>query len=224
MYPEAGAGKTFLRYDVLVWSKSHQAKQLFHYFSSIVIDHLSNYHSEVSGNNVGVAHIYFSYKEQGSQGLSNILGSLIKQLYQQLPRLPQLPSHLEHLTNDGGTPSREDLFLALVQASKSFFQIFIVFDALDECDRLAQRQTLLPMLRRMGESGFRIFMTSRRYADDIEDSFRNVPCIEIIAHDDDIKSYISERINAYPSAKRMIQAAGLEDEVVSRLVRAAGGM
>jgi hypothetical protein len=108
--------------------------------------------------------------------------------------------------------------------SKSFDQKFIVFDALDECDRQTQRQTLLPMIHRMGEIGFRIFMTSRRYADDIEDSFRNAPSIEIIAHDDDIKSYIHEKIDADPPAKKRIQAAGLYDEVISHLIRAAGGM
>jgi hypothetical protein len=80
------------------------------------------------------------------------------------------------------------------------------------------------MLHRMGESGFRVFMTSRRYADDIEETFRNVPSIDIVAHDDDIKSYIYEILDVYPSAKRMIKKSGLEDEVVSRLVRAAGGV
>jgi hypothetical protein len=179
---------------------------------------------EASSNNVGVAHIYFNYKEQGSQGISNILGSLIKQICQQLPQLSQLPPQLENLTSGGRTPSEEELFLALVEMSKKFFQTYLVFDALDECDREIQRETLLPMLHRMGENGFRVFMTSRRYADDIEERFRNVPSIEIVAHDDDIKSYIYERLGAYPSAKRMIKVAGLEDEVVSRLARAAGGM
>jgi hypothetical protein len=189
-----------------------------------VIDHLSNYRSEAGSNNVGVAHIYFNYKEQGSQGLSSILGSLIKQLCQQLPQLSQLPPQLENLTSGGRTPSEEELFLALIEASKSFLQTFLVFDALDECDRETQRRTLLPMIHRMGENGFRVFMTSRRYADDIEDRFRNVPSLEIVAHDDDIKNYINEILDAYPSAKRMIKVAGLEDEVVSRLTRAAGGM
>jgi hypothetical protein len=173
---------------------------------------------------VGVAHIYFNYKEQGSQGISNILGSLIKQICQQLPRLSQLPPQLENLTSGGRTPSEEELFLALVEMSKQFFQTYLVFDALDECDREIQREALLPMLHRMGENGFRVFMTSRRYADDIEERFRNVPSIKIAAHSDDIKSYIYEKLGAYPSVKRMIRAAGLEDAVVSRLARAAGGM
>jgi hypothetical protein len=188
-----------------------------------VIDHLSNCHRGASSSNVGVAHIYFNYKEQGSQGISNILGSLIKQICQQLPQPSQLPQ-LEHLTSDGRTPSEEELFLALVEMSNQFFQTYLVFDALDECDREIQRGTLLPMLHRMGENGFHVFMTSRRYADDIEETFRNVPSIEIVAHDDDIKSYIYERLGAYPSTKRMIKVAGLEDEIVSGLARAAGGM
>jgi hypothetical protein len=173
---------------------------------------------------VGVAHIYFNYKEQGSQGLSNILGSLLKQLCQQLPQLSQIPPQLENLTSGRRTPSEKELFLALIETSKAFTQTFLVFDALDECDREIQRGTLLPMIHRMGENGFRVFMTSRRYADDIEERFRTVPSIEIVAHDDDIKSYIYERLDAYPSAKRMITIAGLEDEVVSRLSRVAGGM
>jgi hypothetical protein len=188
-----------------------------------VIDHLSNHRSEVSSNNVGVAHIYFNYKEQGSQGLSNILGSLIKQLCQQVAQLSRHPQ-LENFISRRRTPSEEELFLALIETSKSFSQIFLVFDALDECDREIQRETLLPMLHRMGENGFRVLMTSRRYADDIEESFRNVSSIEIVAHDDDIKSYIYKRLDAYPSAKRMLKKVGREDDFVSRLVTAAGGM
>jgi hypothetical protein len=152
------------------------------------------------------------------------LVAFIKQLCQQLPRLPESLPHLKNITKDGRTPSQEELFIALVETSKSFIQKFIVFDALDECDRQTQRQTLLPMLHRMGEVGFRVFMTSRRYADDIEESFRNALSIEIIADDDDIKSYIHDKIDADPPAKKRIQATGLYDEVISRFVRAAGGM
>jgi hypothetical protein len=102
-----------------------------------VIDDLSNYHSKASKNNVGVAYIYFNYKEQASQGLSNILGSLIKQLCQQLLQVPKSLPHLENVTKDGRTPSQEELFIALTEISKAFVQTFIVFDALDECDREA---------------------------------------------------------------------------------------
>jgi hypothetical protein len=89
-------------------------------FSSIVIDHLSKYHSEDSNNSVGVSHIYFTCKKQGSQGLSNILGSLIKQLCQKLPQFSRLLPQLENLTSGGPTPSDEEIFLALFEMLKPF--------------------------------------------------------------------------------------------------------
>jgi hypothetical protein len=138
-------------------------------------------------------------------------------------KFPSLP-HLENVTKGGRTPSQEELFITLTETSRAFVQTFIVFDALDECDQETQRQTLLPMIHRMGEAGLCLFMTSRRYADDIEDSFCDAPSIEIIAHDDDIKSYIHDKIDADPPAKRMIHEVGLYDKVISHLVKAAGGM
>jgi hypothetical protein len=69
-------------------------------------------------------------------------------------------------------PPKEGLFPALVEMSKQFPQPYLVFDALGECDRATQRVTLLPMLHRMGKNGFRVFMTSRRYANDIEEIFQ----------------------------------------------------
>jgi hypothetical protein len=169
---------------------------------------------------VGVAHIYFNYKEHGSQGLSSTLGSLIKQLCQQLPRLYKFPPQLESLTKDERTPSEEVLFLALIEASKSFSKSFLVFGALDKCNRKIQRETLLPKIHHLSRHGICIFITSLRYPDDLEEKFRNVPDIEIVAHDDDIKRYTYARLNAYPSVK----VAVLEDEVVLSLIRAAGGM
>jgi hypothetical protein len=82
----------------------------------------------------------FQLQGAAKPGNSNILGSLIKQICQQLPQLSQVPPQLEHLTSGGRTPSEEELFVALVEMSKQFFQTYLVFDALDECDREIQRE------------------------------------------------------------------------------------
>lgn len=39
----------------------------------------------------------------------------------------------------------------------------------------------------MGEVGLNVFITSRRFVDDIEESFRAVPTIRIQAYEDDIR-------------------------------------
>jgi hypothetical protein len=65
-------------------------------------------------------------------------------------------------------PTYEDIYTVLVETSKSFAQTFVICDALDECDRHELREILLPLFHHMGKSGLRLFLTSRRYADDIE--------------------------------------------------------
>ncbi|KAF8246653.1 hypothetical protein K440DRAFT_683829 [Wilcoxina mikolae CBS 423.85] len=201
----AGAGKTFL--------------------CSNVIDYLRN---RALAAQYGVAYIYFNYKEQDQQKPVDILASLVKQLAHQSLRLP---AHLEELHDkftqgeyEGKRPTYKELYTALIETSKSFAQTFIICDALDECDRQEQREILLPLFHRMGERGIRLFMTSRRYPDDIEDSYRHVPEIEIFAHEDDIRRYISQRIDANPRARRMIRGSEREESIMSELVNAASGM
>lgn len=201
-YGIAGAGKTFL--------------------SSIVIDHLLDCRSDA---NYGVAYFYFSYNEQESQGVENVLASLVKQLCDQLPKLPvHLKMLNKKLTVDERSATNEELYSALIETSSSFIQTFIILDALDECDQKNQRENLLPTFHRLGESGIRMFLTSRRYPDDIQDTCCDMPCLEIIAHEDDIRSYIYQRIDVNPRAKRMIPGGELEDEIITGLVNAAGGM
>jgi hypothetical protein len=80
------------------------------------------------------------------------------------------------------------------------------------------------MFHRMGESGLRLFLTSRRYPDDIEDSLRDVQGIEIAASDEDIRSYIYQRINTNSRANRIFYESSQKEQIISELVDAAQGM
>ncbi|KAF8241554.1 hypothetical protein K440DRAFT_569618, partial [Wilcoxina mikolae CBS 423.85] len=190
--------------------------------SSLVIDHLQEHPSEAR---YGVIHIYFNYKEQHQQKPIDILASLAKQLGNQCPEsLAVLKDLQKRLQKDNKNPTEDDLYITLVKLSKAFTRIFIIFDALDECDRSKQRETLLPMCHRMGKDGFTLFLTSRRSADDIQESFRAVPTIEIKAHERDIRSYIDNRLKKSPAVMRMIRTSNREEEIVSELVDASDGM
>jgi hypothetical protein len=76
----------------------------------------------------------------------------------------------------------------------------------------------------MGKDGFTLFITSRRSADDIQESFRAVPTIGIEAHEGDIRSYIDNWLNENPAVMRMIKTSKREKEIVSNLVDASDGM
>lgn len=187
-----------------------------------MIDHLQEHASEAR---YGVVHIYFNYKEQQRQRPIDILASLVKQLCNVRPESVAVLEDLQKRSQkDNTTPTEDELYISLVELAKAFTRIFIIFDALDECDRSKQRETLLPMCHRMGKDGFTLFITSRRSADDIQESFRAVPTVDIEANEGDIRSYIDNWLNKNPAVRRMIRTSKREEEIVSNLVDASDGM
>jgi hypothetical protein len=187
-----------------------------------VVDHLSE---SAPAAKSGMAYIYFDYKEEQNQNPSTVLASLIKQLVLQLSVLPPHLDALYNSSNDKGLsrPSCDSLYSALVDTSKSFQQVFLVFDALDECNpQERQREALLSLLTKLGGNGsrFKLFVTSRPDPADIQQAFGAIPRIDVSAHAEDIEGYIHERLGAYPG----VIGHEREHEFVSCLVEAAGGM
>lgn len=118
---------------------------------------------------MGVAYVYFDYKEQDQQEPAEVLSSLVNQLVSQLGALPvEIEALYDGLGPKNHKPTLENLFAALLVASKQFCQTFLVFDALDECHPTTQRAVLLPLFRRMGDDGINVFLTSRPHPEDIK--------------------------------------------------------
>lgn len=188
-------------------------------YSSIVISHLQPV------ANCAVAYIYFDFHEQDQQKPVQILASLVKQLAYQISSLPkELEDLHKRLNPQDKKPTAEELYSTLLSTFKPFSQVFLVFDALDECDQGAQREKLLPLFHRMGKDGANLFLTSRQYPEDIQESFHSTRKIELLAKDEDIKLYVQNKINANPRAKRLIKQSGSEDRVISNFVDCAKGM
>lgn len=174
--------------------------------------------------NYGVAHVYFNFTDQENQQAVHVLTSLVKQLAYNKPQLPATIAKLyDKLKLGGKTPTLEQLYTALLSIIKLYHRIFFIFDALDECEQNSQRPEILLLVHRMKEDGIRIFITSREYQD-IQDSFRNMPKIELLANGDDIRNYILEKINGNARAKRLIQRGKFEDRIISELISCSEGM
>lgn len=192
--------------------------------SSAVIDHLETL---AKSNNYGMAYVYFDYKEQDQQRPLRVLASLVKQLACRVPA-PHLPTEIEalydNLSKEKKNPTLEQLYTTLIATSRSFERVFFVFDALDECDEENQRMELLPLLHRMGNDNINVFLTSRKYPEDIQDSLGDGPRIELAAHEQDIRKYVEERINQYPRAKRLFRQGKCKETIISGLVDCAKGM
>lgn len=202
----AGAGKTFL--------------------TSRLIDYIQTLQKQPPMvPKYGLAYIYFNYQEQLQQKPIQVLSSLAKQLVSQIKHLPkEIEDFHDRLKSQRKSPTLVDLKEALFSTFKSFYQVFFVFDALDECDQEDQREELLPLFHDLVENGANVFLTSRPYPEDIHESLHELPKVELSAQDQDIRTYIQERIKAKPRAKKLIEKCKYQDKLVSELIRCAQGM
>ncbi|KAI5839577.1 hypothetical protein DFP73DRAFT_458816, partial [Morchella snyderi] len=197
----AGAGKTFL--------------------SSLIIDKVKDHAPQGS---IGVAYIYFNYKDQAQQKTTQVFTSLIKQFCNQLPKLPiEVTDLYDKLKSDNRRPTIMQLFTLLLTVVESFDQAYVIFDALDECDAVLQRKELIPLIRRMTQSGsFKLFISSRVEMSlghqDIFDASHGGLKITILARDEDINLYIEEKINENPRFRNLLGKGRYKEVIVSVLM------
>lgn len=190
--------------------------------SSVIIDHIQ---AHARASNYGLAYVYFDYMEQTQQTLGLVLASLVKQLLGQLPQIPTGIQDLhERLRGGQKRPNFEDLFGTLRAILTKFSRIFLVFDALDECDQENQRKDLLPLFHRLVGLGINVFLTSRPHPEDIQLSLSNAEKVQISAKKEDIAIYVEQTINQNPRARRIVEQGKCKDMIIAGLVDCARGM
>lgn len=192
------------------------------YSSSAVIDYIQT----LKRTDYGLAYFYLDYNGRDQQSNRAILGSLVRQLltYNHINNDDQLHSDIESLYKENMKITPDDLLIkALFPISRKFSKVFLIFDALDECTNIKQRKELLEMLHKMAGNHINVFFTSR-YTRDIDDSLHYSPKIEISANDDDINSYINQKIDDNPRACSMISKLQCRDRIVSELTACAKKM
>lgn len=192
----------------------------------MVIDYLLQ-QLRASIKNYGIAYVYFDYMDQDQQKPLHVLASLVKQLAYQLPsssigEIEKLYQTLQ-AEKPSRTPTFEVLYTVFIAMSKSFDRVFLVFDALGECDLDNKRKDLLPLFHNLAKV-LSLFVTSRPHPEDIQDSLYDAAQIELSANEEDIEIYIQQRINDSPRAKRLVRQAQCKDNIISDLADCAKGM
>ena len=73
--------------------------------------------------------------------------------------------------------------------------IFLVIDALDECDENRHRKAVLGFLTGLEQrEHVRALITSRSTPQDIQDELQSKPKIRIEAHDEDLRVFLAKKI------------------------------
>jgi hypothetical protein len=151
-----------------------------------------------------------------------ILAAILKQLGQGRPPALGPVEQLHHKHASRGTrPSLDDIFSALRDVVAQYPYVFIVVDALDECQRETRRQLLSKLLALQKEADVRLTATSR-FVPDVEDALQLAIRLEVKASDEDVKQFVVGQICRLPRCVQRNKA--LQDLVQDRVVEAVSGM
>ena len=174
---------------------------------------------------MALAFIYFNYKDSDGHTLANLFSSLVHQLLLLHGQVPaELAELYERYNSKGMRPSVHELTSLLRAAVKAFTKTLVVIDALDECpEKDGVREILISELLSL-QPQVQLLVTSRTIPM-IERQLENARRIDIQASDEDIKTYISERIRSSGKMKGYFEKdPDLRDKITQTIVSKAGGM
>ncbi|KAJ0420503.1 hypothetical protein BJY00DRAFT_323758 [Aspergillus carlsbadensis] len=145
--------------------------------TSIVIDYLERRSRTLP--DVGIAYIYYNFKEQDIHEPLSLLRSLLKQLAGQQSCLNQTVKSLysDHIIPDT-TPTVEQVLSALQAVIAGFSTVYIVIDALDECQATHRRKLLSQLFDLQDRYSLNILATSR-FIPDILEQLEQAKLLEI---------------------------------------------
>ena len=189
---------------------------------SSIVENLEQAHSGLAN---AIGFIYCNYKERAQQSGDNLISSLIRQLIDRGSSFPdELRSLYNRNRNQARRPSRSELLELLSNVASAFSSLFIVIDALDECDNNDGTRSMLTsgLMKTLPDARF--LYTSRRLRD-IEHSFAGCSQLEIRANGLDVRRYIESRISDEPRlAKHTTADPRLLRQILDTVVQRSDGM
>ena len=175
---------------------------------------------------VGIAYLYCDFRRQHEQNTEDLLANLLKQLAQQQGSIPDRVQTLyEYYRDEPKRPSRNGISSALHYVSALYSKVFIIIDALDECQvKDGCRTGLLDIIFELQATArvrANIFSTSRDNPEIVE-RFRESISLEIRAKDEDVQTYLAGHMKRLPSF--VLSSPDLQSEVKATISKAVNGM
>jgi hypothetical protein len=188
--------------------------------TSIVVNYLSSrFHND---SKTGIAYIYCNFRRQDEQKIDDLLANLLKQLAECQPALPDSAKDLYDLHKTKRTrPTLKEISRALQSVAAIYSRVFIVVDALDECQVSDGRRTrfLTEIFGLQVKCGTNFFATSR-FIPEITEKFNGSTSLEIRARDEDVQKYLDGRISQ--SESKFLKS--YREEIKAEITKAVDGM
>ena len=190
--------------------------------TSIVVEELS---TRIQGDcSIAIAYIYCNFKRQNKQSLEHLLASLLKQVAQGRRYLPaNVKSLYDWCKAEKTQPSVDDISTVLRSVAAGYSRVFILIDALDECQ--VNNGCLANLLSHTSNLQSKCRVNScatSRFIPDITEKFERDVRLEIRANKQDVQKYVEGHINELPRFVRRDQ--DLQQEISSKIVNAIDGI
>ncbi|TFY61174.1 hypothetical protein EVG20_g7156 [Dentipellis fragilis] len=174
-----------------------------------------------------VAFFYFDFKDSSKQNFSGLLRSLLGQLFSQSHEASTVFVKL-YADHDNGLrqPSQHDLQIALGDILKHFDAVYIVLDALDECDKDDRDRHLLPFVTLLKAQHSVHFLATSRNEADIKECMETKTTYVVNLGDNLIHNDIEAHLSAVLQKQRpfMKYSDHIKQKIQDILLKRANGM
>ncbi|KAI9854336.1 MAG: hypothetical protein M1813_001290 [Trichoglossum hirsutum] len=190
--------------------------------TSIVVDDLIR--RPQNNPNIGIAYLYCNFRQQEEQKAEDLLASLLKQLSQGQSSLPDSVRALYAQHKQKRTrPLFDEIARALQFVATIYSRVFIVIDALDECQVTdgCRSRFLSEIFNLQVKCGASVFATSR-FIPEITEKFNGSTSLEIRASNEDVRKYLKGHMSQLPSF--VSRNVDLQEEIMTEIVQAVDGM
>ncbi|UKZ67723.1 uncharacterized protein TrAtP1_008881 [Trichoderma atroviride] len=172
---------------------------------------------------IGIAYIYFNFRQRDDQTIENLMASLLKQL----SRNQSFPESVKDLYNrhekDQTRPSADEISQALQCVATTYSKVFIVIDALDECQSFNNcGLKLLSYIFNLQTNTTTNFLATSRLIPDIEGQFKTHLKREILATNEDVHTYLDGHMSDLPRC--ILNRPDIQEKIKTEIASAVDGM
>lgn len=196
--------------------------------SSTIIENLLQH----SGDDTSMvtAYFYFDFNDAQKRDPELAIRSLLSQLLQRAVMIPKSIDELFASCENTGRQPPLPAFLESVRLTlQEFAQVYIVFDALDECSHRWELMDMVETVAGWQLNNVHLLMTSRKERD-IEISLEKIVMeegiirLEMDVVDKDIQRYIQQRLSVDLNLAKWNKDAVIRQEIETALMGGARGM
>ncbi|KAH7121183.1 hypothetical protein B0J11DRAFT_59184 [Dendryphion nanum] len=171
-------------------------------------------------SNVCVAYFYYDFRRQEEQTAEDLLASLLRQLCQGKPSLPDSMRALHNQHEEKRTrPRLDEISRVLHTVANTYSRVFIIIDALDECQE--SNCCLTRIFDLQAKCRLNLFATSRDVPN-ITKYFVGHISLKISARNEDVKKYITSCMSRLPSF--VIDHLELQTKIKTSISKSVRGM